>query len=401
MTQASLVLLNTSRTAYRAAHNNANLALVTHQSGASEPSPRYAYQFWADTTTGLLKIRNAANSAWVTFGTLASANLGLLPLTYASDTDIVANTSDGADNKRLSLAAGGSPSSTRGAFLTLYGNEGAGSGGATLASGDVASAVLDLVSGSSYLEIVRNGGILINDHANANNTLGFTINQVAADDEILSLKSSDVAHGLSDTETDTFAYLSKRNATGGGLILFSGIENGSDVAALIAIAVGNDDTTKTTSGNGIIDLRAYNNDGTATKATPGADSNLLIIRSGATTRFIFDQEGSFHADVGSTTFDRYDDVALLNAFDWEFQRRNGDPIKAEFMDALREGRTILQREKVVNYYDEDGSRAFVNFSKLSMLLVGAVRQQAERIAELETPIWKRLFRKAQLLLTRR
>jgi hypothetical protein len=35
---------------------------------------------WADTTAGLLKIRNAANSGWITVGTLADANLGLLSL---------------------------------------------------------------------------------------------------------------------------------------------------------------------------------------------------------------------------------------------------------------------------------------------------------------------------------
>jgi len=36
--------------------------------------------WWADTTTGVLKQRNAANSAWVIIGTLASTNLGLLSL---------------------------------------------------------------------------------------------------------------------------------------------------------------------------------------------------------------------------------------------------------------------------------------------------------------------------------
>lgn len=58
-------------------------ALRSNFSGAAEPAvaDQVAYMFWADTTTGLLKIRNAANSAWVTIGTLASENLGLLPLT--------------------------------------------------------------------------------------------------------------------------------------------------------------------------------------------------------------------------------------------------------------------------------------------------------------------------------
>jgi hypothetical protein len=60
--------------------NNHLLAIVSNNSGATAPSTTFAYQWWADTTTGLLKIRNAANSAWVTVGTLASANLGLATL---------------------------------------------------------------------------------------------------------------------------------------------------------------------------------------------------------------------------------------------------------------------------------------------------------------------------------
>jgi len=58
------------------AHNT----LRSNWSGTVEPAAadRVAYMWWADTTTGLLKIRNAANTAWVTVGTLATENLGLL-----------------------------------------------------------------------------------------------------------------------------------------------------------------------------------------------------------------------------------------------------------------------------------------------------------------------------------
>lgn len=60
--------------------NDAFLALFGNSSGTSAPSTTFAYMWWADTTTGLLKIRNAANSAWVTVGTLADTNLALLAL---------------------------------------------------------------------------------------------------------------------------------------------------------------------------------------------------------------------------------------------------------------------------------------------------------------------------------
>lgn len=78
MAQGDLNVANQSGAAFRADLNNQLAALGTLQSGASAPSTTFAYMLWADTTTGLLKIRNAANNAWVTIGTMADVNLGLL-----------------------------------------------------------------------------------------------------------------------------------------------------------------------------------------------------------------------------------------------------------------------------------------------------------------------------------
>lgn len=77
MAQHDYNLANQSGLAFRQDLNNALAAIVSINSGASEPSTTYAYQLWADTTAGLLKQRNAANSAWVTIGTLGTANWGL------------------------------------------------------------------------------------------------------------------------------------------------------------------------------------------------------------------------------------------------------------------------------------------------------------------------------------
>jgi hypothetical protein len=86
MAQHDYSIANQSGLAFRQDLNNALAAIVSQNSGATEPSTTYAYQWWADTTTGLLKIRNAANSAWVTVGTLASTNLGLAPAASPSFT---------------------------------------------------------------------------------------------------------------------------------------------------------------------------------------------------------------------------------------------------------------------------------------------------------------------------
>jgi hypothetical protein len=80
MAQHDYIIANQSGAAFRSDLNNGLAAIVSQNSGAAQPSTTYAYMWWADTTTGLLKIRNAANNAWITVGTLGSANLGLLSL---------------------------------------------------------------------------------------------------------------------------------------------------------------------------------------------------------------------------------------------------------------------------------------------------------------------------------
>jgi hypothetical protein len=66
MAQHDYILANQSGAAFRSDLNNGLAAIVSQNSGTAQPSTTYAYQWWADTTTGLLKIRNAANNAWIT-----------------------------------------------------------------------------------------------------------------------------------------------------------------------------------------------------------------------------------------------------------------------------------------------------------------------------------------------
>ena len=65
MSQHDMDLANAAGASFRADANLALVALASNSSGATAPATTFAYQFWADTTTGLLKIRNAANSAWL------------------------------------------------------------------------------------------------------------------------------------------------------------------------------------------------------------------------------------------------------------------------------------------------------------------------------------------------
>lgn len=80
MSQHDMVIDNGSGSAVRADINAALQALIGLSSGATGPATTYAYMLWADTTSGLLKVRNAGNSAWIVIGTLANAFLDLVSL---------------------------------------------------------------------------------------------------------------------------------------------------------------------------------------------------------------------------------------------------------------------------------------------------------------------------------
>lgn len=71
MSQHDQNIANDTGAAVRADLNSVLAALFGTSSGATAPSTTLPYQFWADTTSGLLKQRNAANTGWLVRGTLA------------------------------------------------------------------------------------------------------------------------------------------------------------------------------------------------------------------------------------------------------------------------------------------------------------------------------------------
>jgi hypothetical protein len=81
-------LANQSGANFRSELNTILAAIVSQNSGSTAPSTTYAHQWWIDTgvSPALLKIRNAANDAWITVGDVTAANLGLLTSATAAST---------------------------------------------------------------------------------------------------------------------------------------------------------------------------------------------------------------------------------------------------------------------------------------------------------------------------
>lgn len=74
MSQHDYIIDNALAPAFRSDLNAALAATVTQNSGATAPPTTYANMLWYDTANDLLKIRNEANSGWITLGTVDQTN---------------------------------------------------------------------------------------------------------------------------------------------------------------------------------------------------------------------------------------------------------------------------------------------------------------------------------------
>lgn len=223
--------------------------------------------------------------------------------------------------------------------------------------------------------ILSVNSLYLNETANGEQTIGLTINQDANTDEILTLKNSEVAHGMTArTETDSFFTINPKSGTLGGASLRGWSE--SVVGLWLTGAITTDDTDKTSSAEAAVVIRAVNKT-TTSYGSMGANANLMSITNHTTTKFLFDAEGSAHAEIEWTTFDEHDDVALLTSLE-----RN---LVEGFGGWADDNRELLERVGVIQFGAEPG-RGMLNTTKLLMLLTGGIRQVASRQDELEQKV---------------
>lgn len=171
---------------------------------------------------------------------------------------------------------------------------------------------------ASHLTIGTSGSVYIGDTTNAYMTQGLTINQGTNDDEIFALKSTDMAHGVTDTtETDTLFSIRKTSTSGG---VQAQCFSEDDIALNLWGVHTNDNTTKTTGGSSTVRVTSLKKSGTAVGG-PGANANLFsVFNGGVGSVFIVDAEGDLYADGGTsstnmvTQYDEYEDAQLIRAF---------------------------------------------------------------------------------------
>ena len=221
------------------------------------------------------------------------------------------------------------------------------------------------------MRITDDGSLMIGDVSNGSMTQGLTINQGANDDEIISLKSSDVAHGITAiTETDTYMRLLKSAPNdGGGRI--DGLADAGNRGMEINGYYISDDATRTTSATAPLTISAIKKDG-VNPADPASNKNIMALRARNTCRFIWNSDGDFYADSSNTTFDQYNDSQLVRAFDLSHGR---GVIQSKFDDFVNYQHETLAELELVGREKDGSPNHFINVTGMQRLHNGAIWQQ--------------------------
>ena len=106
MAQHDYVIANASGATVRADLNNALLAISSNNSGGSDPSTTYAFQFYYDTGDNKLKFRNSANDAYITLGTFThAAGTGTTTIVQSDSTQTFSKAQRGTLSRSVSRGA--------------------------------------------------------------------------------------------------------------------------------------------------------------------------------------------------------------------------------------------------------------------------------------------------------
>ena len=173
------------------------------------------YTYTLPSATGTLALTSALSSYLPLAGGTLTGALSGTSVTLSgniifdtTDRGIVSNTSDGSDNKFVSINGGGARGDTRGGGINIFGNESAGTGRIDVNAGDVVGGVINLVTaGLNRLTVNRDGTTtlaqaLSGTSATFSSTVGIGTATIPAA-ELQVGKASDVTFAMSNSSSVT------------------------------------------------------------------------------------------------------------------------------------------------------------------------------------------------------
>ena len=270
-----------------------------------------------------------------------------------------------------------------------------GTGGDWDVYSDGTDLILDRVVGSGVIRIPDTLLFLLNDTANSKMTTGITINQGAADDEALALKSSDVDQPTTnEAESDTYGVFKKASGADGGLAIvgFSDGSFGLDLQAIVAT----EQTTDVGSSTGAIRLVAQKNNAGLAVAM-GTTGNVLTIHNGTESVFLMKGDGKLHIKSTESTvpggnqyyetvgLDEEDDVALIRAYE-RMRAHDLGIIMSKWDEKVRANSDDLKRVGVLSSQGD-----FICIQRMHSLLGGAIWQEHVQRLDWQAKIEQKLL----------
>ena len=250
----------------------------------------------------------------------------------------------------------------------------------------------DNASGDGFgTMILERSRLHVNDDTvNSKSASGITVQQHGYDDEIISLKSSDVSHGVTDiSETDTFGMFSKAIDATGGLEIV-GIRDTSNTRGLVmkGFCSGLTDSAST-SARAAVEIHGFEYSGAnSTDAT--ANGLIFGVRTqkgnAHATIFLVDEDGDISYDGSDAgAYDEYEDAQLTRALDLSHGR---NVIDSKFDKFIAYNHEKLADLKLVGREENGEPNHFINLCGMQRLHNGAIWQQYEKHQNLLNAVYE-------------
>jgi len=217
---------------------------------------------------------------------------------------------------------------------------------------------------------------------------GLCLNLGDADGEIMTFKSSDIAHGMTDNnENDTFGTISKYSATLGGLAITGYSED--DPGLFLRGRIATVSQTEATNSDGAVEVDGMKKSN-ATSAVMAADDNIFCVGTNNNTQFIVKGDGELFSNQSATvgTYDNYDDAQLVRAYDLAHSRYDTGLIDSKFDQFVQYNKDDLLKAKLIGKDKDGNATSFVNYTGMSRLHNGAIWQQYEKHANLAKAVFE-------------
>lgn len=381
MAQHDYDIANQSGANFRADLNNALDAIVSNNSGSTAPSTTFAYEWWIDTSANVLKLRNSANNAWITLPisiTASNETSGALTVNGNLTTTGILDADGGVTVDNITIDGTEIDLSSGDLTLDVAGDIIFDADGADIYFKDGGTEFLRLQNDSGNINIRQDTSdkdILFLGNDGGSSIVALTLDMSAGGKALFNNDIERVSGDLTVSSANGSVVIDANTSSGdilldadGGTIVF--LDAGTEIGLIAIDNVGFLDFFSSVSDN---DIRFRGNDGGSTITALTLDMS----EAGAAT---------FNNNVTAFSDERLKDniETLENGLDKVEQLRGVTYTRdgKENIGVIAQEIEKILPEIVKTADDEIGTKS-VDYSRLTAVLIEAVKDLSAKVKELE------------------